>query len=219
MFSILNRYMCGSSSFRNMKSKKEKDTQPSQSMHPIVVSNHSPNRKKVHHVEEILENINAECDNGKLFINHLSDYDIVGDLDEYEYLKNVNVKDTVIFKPPIKYGKVMKVYDGDTINIATKLPYPNSPIYRFSVRLNGIDSPEIKGKTEKEKELAIISRDKLHQLIYGKVVSIRNIETEKYGRVLADIYMDDLHVNKWMLDNFYAVAYYGKKKEIPDEWK
>jgi micrococcal nuclease len=207
--------MCGSS-FINMKSKKEKDTQ---TMHSIVISNHSPsvNRKKVHHIEN--QEMDTECDNGKLFTYHLSDYDIVGDLDEYEYLKNVNVKDTVIFKPPIKYGKVMKVYDGDTITIATKLPYPDSPIYRFSVRLNGIDSPEIKGKTEKEKELAIISRDKLHQLIYGKVVSIRNIETEKYGRVLADIYLDDLHVNKWMLDNFYAVEYYGKKKIIPDEWK
>ena len=56
------------------------------------------------------------------------------------------------FVPPVNSGRVIKVYDGDTITIASKVPgLKNSPIYKFSVRLNGIDTPEIKGKNEDEK--------------------------------------------------------------------
>ena len=51
--------------------------------------------------------------------------------------------DTIPFVAPIKGGHVIKVYDGDTITIASILPYKESPIFRFSVRLAGIDSPEI----------------------------------------------------------------------------
>ena len=61
---------------------------------------------------------------------------------------NLNPKDLPLFIPPLKTGKVIKVYDGDTITIASRVPgLYNSPIYKFSVRLNGIDSPEMKGKT------------------------------------------------------------------------
>ena len=71
-----------------------------------------------------------------------------------EYLENINYKETNIFIPQIRFAKVVKVYDGDTITVAAKLPFIDSPIYRFSVRLNGIDSPEIKGTNEKERKLA-----------------------------------------------------------------
>ena len=58
-------------------------------------------------------------------------------------LEEVNYEDTIPFIPPITHGKVIKVYDGDTITIAALLPYENSKLYRFSVRINGIDCPEI----------------------------------------------------------------------------
>ena len=39
-------------------------------------------------------------------------------------------EDTIEFKFPVYSGKVIKVYDGDTITIASKMPYENSPLYR-----------------------------------------------------------------------------------------
>lgn len=123
--------------------------------------------------------------------------------------------DTVVFVPPITDGIVIKVYDGDTITIAQKLPYENSPLFRFAIRLNGIDSPEIKTKHESEKKYAERSRDALHQLIFEKTVTLKNISLEKYGRILADLYYNDIHVNKWLLDNKYAIPYDGTKKR---EW-
>ena len=137
---------------------------------------------------------------------------------EFEYLNNIEYNDTIQFVPPITGGRVIKVYDGDTITVASKLPNMDEPIYRFSVRLSGIDSPEIKGKTMKEKELAINSRYALHNLIFGKMVYFKNVSTEKYGRILADVYLEDIHVNSWMLQHNLAVKYDGGTKQRPDSW-
>jgi len=127
-------------------------------------------------------------------------------------LYDITYKDTIIFKLPITNGKVIKVYDGDTITIAARLPYRDAPISRFSVRLSGIDSPEIRTHNPDEKISAIMSRDKLHDLIFDKIVTLRNVSLEKYGRILADVYLDELHVNRWILDNHYAIEYNGGKK-------
>jgi|LauGreSuBDMM15SN_2_FD.fasta_scaffold05102_3 endonuclease YncB( thermonuclease family) len=134
-------------------------------------------------------------------------------------LQNVQYHDTHAFVPPIHIGKVIKVYDGDTITIASKYPgAENSPMYRFSVRLNGIDSAEIKGKTVAEKEQAVIARDALSKMILNKIVTLKNLSTEKYGRLLAEVYLDDLHLNAWMLEHNYAVPYDGGTKHRPAEW-
>jgi micrococcal nuclease len=127
-------------------------------------------------------------------------------------MENINWKDTIEFTYPISGGYVIKVYDGDTITIASKMPYENSPLFRFSVRLNGIDTPEIKSKNENEKTLAKKGRDSLSQLIMNKNVTLKNVKNEKYGRILADVYLDELHLNKWMIDQAFAVEYDGKTK-------
>jgi endonuclease YncB( thermonuclease family) len=137
---------------------------------------------------------------------------------DIEYLVNVVYENTLPFVPPINVGKVIRVYDGDTFTMISKLPHTEGPIYRFSVRMNGIDSPEIKGKTTNEKELAKKSRDALINLILGKIVTLKNVSTEKYGRILADVYIGDLWINEWMLENNFAVKYDGGTKERPEEW-
>jgi len=129
-------------------------------------------------------------------------------------------EDTVEFTFPIQGGKVIKVYDGDTITIASKLPYDTSPMYRLSVRLNGIDTPEIKGKgiSEEEKEAAKHARDYVANLILNKFVKLENIESEKYGRILADVYMDDIYVNDLLIKERYAIKYDGGTKKKPTSW-
>jgi endonuclease YncB( thermonuclease family) len=130
----------------------------------------------------------------------------------------VEWKDTIAYVPPVKTGVVIKVYDGDTITIATKLHYPDWTMYRFSVRLSGIDSPEIKAKSTNEKKLAVLSKDALTKQIIGKTVELKNVSMEKYGRLLADVYCNGIHINKWMLENGFAVTYSGKTKKRPTEW-
>ena len=91
----------------------------------------------------------------------------------HDVIKDIEYSNTVPFMPPIQYGKVIKVYDGDTITIASVLLNTVSPVYRFSIRLNGIDTPEIKSKTMDEHEMAIRARDLLHAKIYGQFVELK----------------------------------------------
>jgi len=122
------------------------------------------------------------------------------------------------FVAPITEGYVLKVYDGDTITIAFRLPYEGSALYRSSVRLNGIDAPEIKGKNEDEKKAAQLAKHSLETLILDKTITLKNIQTEKYGRILADVYIGDIHVNQWLLDHKLVVRYDGGTKKSPESW-
>jgi endonuclease YncB( thermonuclease family) len=98
------------------------------------------------------------------------------------------------------------------------LPFTDSPLYRLSVRFNGIDTPEIKGKTEDEKNAAKSARDALSSLILNKFVVLKNIQSEKYGRILAEVYLDELCLNDWMIQQRYAVKYGGGTKKSPSSW-
>jgi endonuclease YncB( thermonuclease family) len=122
------------------------------------------------------------------------------------YLNNILYNDTVPFVPPIQFGKVIKVYDGDTITIASLLPNTIEPVFRFSVRLNGINSIE-KADGTKNKILESDAKEALHNLVYGKIVYLKKTKTEKFARILADVYCDGVHVNQWLLDNQYAVPF------------
>ena len=142
--------------------------------------------------------------------------DIFGLTDEVFCI--IDYKETIPFIPPITCGRVIKVYDGDTITIAAKLPYPESPLYRFQIRLNGIDCPEIKSKTEDEKQIALLAKKEMEELTFQKTVYLKNIGNEKYGRILADVYVQDIHLNMHMLSKKLAVQYDGGTKIIPKSW-
>jgi endonuclease YncB( thermonuclease family) len=139
--------------------------------------------------------------------------------------KNIQWCDTLQFTPPINSGYVIKVYDGNTFIVAAHLPYENSPLYRFTVLLKGVDCSVITCGTEKEKQCAILAREELETLILDKTITLKYIQNEKYGRILADVFVDGIHVNQYMIDKKLVVPYdcvrnsetwlvrYKKKKE------
>lgn len=127
--------------------------------------------------------------------------------------------DTVPFVPPFQMGIVIKVYDGDTLTIASKLPIPNSPLYRISVRLNGIDCPEMKSKNKDEHEHALLAKQLVESMVLNRVVCLENVKTEKYGRLLADVYTPErVHLNTLLVQRRLAVEYKGDTKQVVD-WK
>ena len=96
-------------------------------------------------------------------------------------------KDTIKFVPPISEGYVVKVYDGDSIHIASRLPYDDSPLYRFPIRIAGIDCPEIRSKCHDEKKCAKMAKAHLKKVIMNQKVTLTVHGTDKYGRILADV--------------------------------
>ena len=131
----------------------------------------------------------------------------------------IRLEDTIKFVPNIKKCTVISVYDGDTITIASKLPYRNSPIYRWSLRIYGIDCPEMKSRNNTEKNIAQIAQKKLEDLILNKTVKLKNIKYDKYGRLLSDVYYNNKSISDMLLTERLAIPYFGKKKEPPFCWK
>lgn len=119
------------------------------------------------------------------------------------------------FIPDFRYGKVIKVYDGDTITLGTIW---KGKKYKFSIRLNGIDTPELRTKNEIEKRAGYFVRDQLRNKIDGRVVRIEIIDYDKYGRILGEVYLGTEKISEWLLKNRYCVKYGGGTKEIVD-WK
>ena len=130
---------------------------------------------------------------------------------------NVKYSDLKKFIPDITCGKVIKVYDGDTITIATRIAGVGA-IDRFSVRFMGIDTPEIRTKNKEEKEVAKKARDFLKSKIMNKIVTLKDVDYDKYGRILAFPYLDDISLSDLMIKENFAVAYDGGKKTKVD-WK
>ena len=136
----------------------------------------------------------------------------------FEIPENINPKSIKTYIPNISKARVIKCYDGDTITIAAKLPNINE-IYKFSLRIKGIDCPEIKTSDENERYVAVLAKEKLYNLVFNKIVVLKNISLEKYGRLLADVYIDDQSCAKVLLDNRLAVNYEGGTKCPPKNWK
>ncbi len=86
-------------------------------------------------------------------------------------------------------AKVIRVYDGDTFTVEA-YPWPGLEA-KASVRVNGVDTPEIRGKCESEKQKAIEARDFVKGLILGETIFLGNVKHGKYaGRVFADVKLE-----------------------------
>ena len=132
-------------------------------------------------------------------------------------LANATWQNTAPFIPKVTYGKVIKVYDGDTITVAAR-PYKSESPCRFSIRLSGIDCPEIRSRDQGERDAAVLVKNRLSDLILEKYVSLYNVKIDKYGRLLCDVYHGQIHVNNWLLNSRLAVTYDGGKKMPPENW-
>lgn len=130
---------------------------------------------------------------------------------EEKRLKKFKYNDVKPFLPKITRALCVKVYDGDTITIIAR--GSNTKEYaRYRVRLARIDAPEL--ATGNNKALAISSRDLLSHRILGEVVTLRDIKTEKWGRLLAEVEHNGLNMSDFLVDNNMAVPYDGGKKQV-----
>lgn len=123
-----------------------------------------------------------------------------------------SVKKAPAPEPALKTITFHNCYDGDTCNVTIE---GVMPIFgrRIGVRLRGIDTPEIRGKCDREKLLALAARDRTRQLIFGaQNVRIDDIGRGKYFRIVARIIADGRDVSKVLIAEGHAVPYDGKKK-------
>ena len=79
--------------------------------------------------------------------------------------------------------------------------------------MNGIDTPEIRGKCQYEKNLALKARDFVRvKLANAKEIKLTNLQRGKYFRVVASVLVDGVSLEQELLDNKLAYRYDGGKK-------
>ena len=112
----------------------------------------------------------------------------------------------------VTVSKVISVYDGDTfrVNIDSLPPIVGKNI---PIRVNGVDTPEIRGKCQYEKDLALEARDFVRaKLANAKEIKLTNLQRGKYFRVVANVLVDGVSLEQELLDNELAYEYSGGKK-------
>jgi len=121
-----------------------------------------------------------------------------------------SLKDKVY--PTIVVDKVTSVYDGDTFRANIK-NYPEIIGYRMSIRVGGVDTPEMRGKCKKEKKIARLAKQvTVASLRTAKKIELRNPKRGKYFRIVADVYVDGKPLSSILLNKNLAVTYNGGKK-------
>ena len=103
-------------------------------------------------------------------------------------------------------------YDGDTITFNLPLLHPLIGD-KISIRVNGIDTPEIKGKCEKEKYNSQQAKEMAADILRdAKQITLKNMERGKYFRVVADVFVDEENLADMLIEAGMAVRYDGGKK-------
>lgn len=128
------------------------------------------------------------------------------------FLSSLHCAQIVWSAPPALTGKVVRIYDGDTIKVENV----------GKVRLIGIDTPEFESSDRDQyylrqgiseptlRRIASESRKYLSRYIVGEVVVLTtDREThDRYGRLLAYVHLPDGRIlNRTLLEEGLAVVY------------
>ena len=117
-------------------------------------------------------------------------------------------------------AKVVKVVDGDTIDVTIDLGFDITTKKR--VRFSGINAPESRTRDLKEKARGLAAKARVKQILAeNESFELHSEELGKYGRVLGKIYIKKLDgmdcftqkcLNDVLIDEKHAVLYFGGKR-------
>jgi micrococcal nuclease len=112
---------------------------------------------------------------------------------------------------------ITKVIDGDTVDVDIDLGF-DVWLKNQRIRLYGIDTPESRTSDKVEKVFGNLAKAKvLHFCPVGEQIVLQTKTDDsrgKYGRILGElITKDGVNVNTYLVDNAYAVQYFGLSKD------
>lgn len=110
----------------------------------------------------------------------------------------------------------LRNYDGDTFTVRIPSVHPLLG-EEISVRILGIDSPELRTQDTCEKRAAERAQKELADIFRNSSrISLRSIGRDKYFRVLAEVVVDGVDVGQEMLRRGMAVPYEGGERPKVD---
>ena len=118
------------------------------------------------------------------------------------------------------HAKVLRVVDGDTIDVLVDLGF--STHRKIRVRLYGINAPESRTKDLAEKKLGLAAKARLIEILDGleNQIILKSHGVGKFGRCLGELFsvntIDNQHtrinINTQLIEEGHGYAYYGGKR-------
>lgn len=95
----------------------------------------------------------------------------------------------------------LTVIDGDTVKIGGEV-----------IRISGIDTPEIRGRCDAERRLALVAKRRLADLLDDATPIVIRGKRDRYGRTLATIQINGLDVGAILIAEHLARPWRGKRE-------
>jgi micrococcal nuclease len=114
--------------------------------------------------------------------------------------------------------KVLKVVDGDTVDVDINLGF-GIVLTDERVRIMGIDTPESRTSDKVEKVFGLAAKARLKELLDEEAILITTEDKHgedmkgKFGRVLGDFRVGGKTVTQILIEEGHAVAYNGESKD------
>ena len=109
-----------------------------------------------------------------------------------------------------KIKEVVKVVDGDTIDVIVDLGFD---VYtKQRIRLYAINAPESRTRDKEEKKRGLAAKARLKELCEEGDITLKSYGKGKYGRILGELYTKKCNINNILMSEGHAVQYYGGKK-------
>lgn len=143
----------------------------------------------------------------------------LGNRGRYADVASLTLDNCAPFLPKLTNAcKVVDVYDGDTITVATLID--DEPV-AVKIRLRGINCPEVRTKDANEKAAGLLAKQFLQDACLHQIVQVEAVANDKYGgRYLGDVFIRDSgdNLSHLMLQARHAVPYDGGRKIPYSEW-
>ncbi|MGH8353032.1 MAG: thermonuclease family protein [Pseudomonas sp.] len=112
----------------------------------------------------------------------------------------------------VRVDEVTSIYDGDTFRV-TISGWPAVVGQRVPVRLYGIDTPELRDRRPRVRDLARRAKQfSVERLRQARRIELREIRRDKYFRLLAEVWIDGESLGALLLKAGLAKPYDGGTK-------
>lgn len=109
-------------------------------------------------------------------------------------------------------SRVVSVYDGDTFMVDLNL-LPRIIGENISIRIYGIDAPEIRDNRPRVKALAALAKDYARDRLTGaKTIILEDMRRGRYFRIIAEVWIDGVSLGDELIKEGLAKPYSGETK-------
>lgn len=132
---------------------------------------------------------------------------------------------------PTYEAEVLSVYDGDSVTVVLTVPVEYEAVTvewvdrlpvtvtvtgypEEKLRIDAVDTPELRGRCPEEKQRARAARDWLRDRVeHADLIAVKTDGREKYGRLLGDLIIDGESVRDGLIAAGHGRPYDGGKRK------